>query len=102
MLFAPLCHSIQAALQALSHRLDVNRESSSAVSRRDVRKAEKVECLWRPSARSLRFPHRRSAKLDQSGLLGVEREPVFGESLSQDFHHSFRILLVLKAQQEVV
>jgi len=32
----------------------------------------------------------------------MEREPIFGESLSQYFHHSFRILLVLKAQKEIV
>src|SRR6266540_4334003 len=100
MLFAPVSHSLQAPLQAFSHRLDVDRERSSAVSRCDVCETEKVERLRRLSARSLRFPHRRPAKLDEPGLLGMEREPVFGESLSQHFQHSLRVLLVLKAQNE--
>src|SRR5262245_65748387 len=79
MLFAPVSYSLQAPLQAFSHRLDVDRERSSAVSRCDVCETEKVERLWRLSARSLRFPHRRPAKLDERGLLGMEREPVFLE-----------------------
>src|SRR5262249_36266458 len=102
MFIAPVSHSLQAPLQALSHRLDVDREASSAVSRRDMCEAEKVERLRRRSPRAPRCSHRRSAKLDEPGLLGMEREPLFGESLSQYFHHSFRILLVLKAQKEIV
>jgi hypothetical protein len=102
MFFAPVSYSLQAPLQAFSHRLDVDRERSSAVSRCDVCETEKVERLRRLSARSFRFPHRRPAKLDEPGLLGMEREPVFGESLSQRLQHSLRVLLVLKAQNEVV
>src|SRR5262249_3301965 len=102
MLFAPVIHCLQAALQALSHRPHVDREISSAASRRYVREAKKVKRLQRLSARPLRLLHRRLSKLDEPGLLGVEREPVFGESLSQYFQHSLRILLVLKTQKEII
>src|SRR5262245_7333049 len=102
MVFAPFGRSLKAPLQALSHRPHVDREVSSAVSLRNVCEAEKVERLWRLSARSLRFPHRRSAKLNEPGLLRMEREPVFAESLSQHLQHSFRVLLVLKAHNEII
>src|SRR5262245_60940575 len=64
----------QAPLQVLSHCLDVDREASSAVSRRDMCETEKVKRFRRLSARSLRFHHCRSAKLDEPGLLEMERQ----------------------------
>src|SRR5262245_34690257 len=64
--------------------------------------AEKVKRLRRFPAWCLRFSHRRPTKLYQPGLFGMERQPIFGESLSQYFQHSFRILLVLKAQNEII
>ena len=102
MLFAPVSYSLQAALKALSHCSHVDSEISSAAPRSNVCKAKKVERLWWFPTRSLRFLHRLLSKLNEPGLLGMQGEPVFGESLSQHFQYSLRVLLVLKAQDEII
>ena len=54
-----------------------------------MREAEKVERLWRFTARALRFLQHLLSKLNESGLFGVKGEYVCDESLSAVHLHSF-------------
>jgi hypothetical protein len=62
----------------------------------EVRETEHVEAPW------LWTPVAGLPEVDQLGLLGVDREPVLGESLHQHGHHASRVHFLLEHDRDVV
>jgi len=92
----------EATPQAFTHRPHVNREASLTASGRHVREAEEVEGgRFRPT-RPLRFFDGAPPELEEPGFLRMERQTIFRKPLVQHLEDLFRVLLILKAENEVI
>src|SRR5579871_5306687 len=101
MLAAPFGNGLKGPLQALLHRLDMDRELPSAASCTPIRESEKIEGCG-PLPHSLRLLQGRSPKVHKAGLLRMECQPVFRKSLGKHLQHFLRILAVLKAEHGII
>lgn len=101
MCFAPRRGGREAALQALFHRLSLNRKSTSSTSCSEVREAEEIE-RGRLPPRQLRLLLGHAPKLNKAGLLWVECQPVFLKSLGEHLEYFLRIFLILKAEERII
>jgi hypothetical protein len=101
VLLAPFGNCLQAPSQPLLHRSHVHCEFPFSTACTDVREAEEIQ-----SAGFLPLPLRICLcippKFHQSRLLRMDRQTVFRESLRQDLHHPFCVLLVLEAQHGII
>src|SRR6202521_5888351 len=100
VLVAPLRHRLRTPPKPLTHGPNVNRELPASTARTDVREAEEVEGRRLPRVRLSR--QRRAPKRHEPRLLGMQRQPILREPLRKDSQDPFRILAILKAENEVV
>ncbi len=67
-----------------------------------MREAEEAECFGLPLPPFLAFLDRVAAKADQPGLTGMQRQFELAQTLLQFLQERFGLVLVLKANDEIV
>src|SRR5690606_34259231 len=91
---------LQLCALAFRHRLPAHREPSASRFPAVVREAEEVEGLWLPFAPPLPSFRREAAKLDETGLLGVELQGVLPQLCCESHPESLCVGSMLETHHE--
>lgn len=102
MIATPFGHSLHRSTHALPRCPDADRELPIAPSRTNVREAQEVEGQRLALALPSEICFGESPKGDQPRFLLVQFQTIFRKPLPQHPRHSFSVLAMLKADDEVV
>src|SRR5881409_2339413 len=95
-------HRLQLRLPPRAHRLPQHRELPLPRLPAAVREAKKVEGLGSPVAPAPPVCHCEAAKLDETRLVGMQRQPELREPLAQLGEELLGLLPMLESHDEVV
>src|SRR2546425_4456773 len=95
-------HRLQLRLPPRAHRLPQHRELPSPRLPAAVREAEKIESLRSPVAPAPAADRREAAKLDETRLVGMQRQPELRQPLAQLGEELLGLLPMLEPDDKVI